>query len=63
LEGGIGFATKCWSGQHPPAVAGLLALMDRVGILSSHQKAMLDDQARPAVLGGGNPVGHLEAGP
>ncbi|HEX9978773.1 MAG TPA: asparaginase [Acidimicrobiia bacterium] len=60
-EGGIGFATKCWSGQHPPAVAGLLALMDRVGILSSHQKAMLHDQARPAVLGGGNPVGHLEA--
>ena len=60
-EGGIGFATKCWSGQHPPAVAGLLALMDRVGILSSHQKAMLDDQARPVVLGGGNPVGHLEA--
>ncbi|MFH1105217.1 MAG: asparaginase [Actinomycetota bacterium] len=60
-EGGIGFATKCWSGQHPPAVAGLLALMDRVGILSSHQKAMLHDQARPVVLGGGNPVGHLEA--
>jgi len=61
LEGGIGFATKCWTGQHAPAVVGLLVLMERVGILSPHQQAMLADQSHPAVLGGGRPVGHLEA--
>ena len=61
LEGGIGFATKCWTGQQPPAVVGLLTLMDLVGILSPHQRDMLADLAKPEVLGGGRPVGVLEA--
>ncbi|HLA66053.1 MAG TPA: asparaginase [Acidimicrobiia bacterium] len=63
LEGGIGFATKCWSGQPAPAVVGLVTLMDRVGILPHHPKEMLEELLAPAMLGGGRPVGHLEAAP
>jgi len=61
-EGGIGFATKCWSGLQAPAMTGLVTLMDRVGILADHQRAMLSELREPAVLGGGAPVGRLGAG-
>jgi L-asparaginase II len=60
-EGGIGFGVKCWTGQPAPAVVGLVTLMDRVGILPSHPGEMLHDLLAPPVLGGGRPVGGLEA--
>jgi L-asparaginase II len=60
-EGGIGFATKCWTGLQVPAMAGLVTLMERVGILADHQRAMLDELRAPEVLGGGVPVGRLGA--
>jgi L-asparaginase II len=61
LEHGVAFAAKSWTGLSAPAVVALLALIDRVGLLSDHQRAMLDSIAHPAVLGGGQRVGEIRA--
>ncbi len=61
-EGGVGFATKCWSGLQQPAMVGLVTLIDRAGILGDHPLAMLEELRRPVVLGGGRAVGRLGAG-
>ena len=58
--GGLGVAAKCWSGQDAPAMVAVVAVLRRLGILSEYPAAMLAEVARPAVLGGGRPVGHLQ---
>lgn len=60
LEGDVGFAVKCWSGQSAPAMVGLIALIDRLGMLAGHPQSQLAEIANPPVLGGGRPVGRLE---
>lgn len=60
LEGDVGFAVKCWSGQSAPAMVGLIALIDRLGMLAGHPRSQLAEIAIPPVLGGGRPVGRLE---
>jgi L-asparaginase II len=60
IEGGIGFAAKAWSGNATAASVALVAIMDRAGILSIHQRAQLAAVASPRVLGGGEPVGAYE---
>lgn len=61
MEGGVGFAAKCWTGEQDPAVVGIVELMDRVGILPSYPREMLLGELELDVLGGGRPVGRLEA--
>jgi L-asparaginase II len=58
--GGLGVAAKCWTGDGAPAAAAAAAALRRLGILSEHGWEMLAGVARPAVTGGGRPVGHLE---
>ena len=60
LDGDIGFAAKCWTGDGAAAMIGLIHLIDRLGLLPGHPAAQLADIARPVVLGGGEPVGALE---
>lgn len=58
--GSMGFAAKSWTGVGDAAAVGLFELLDRMGILPGYQREMLQPVARPAVLGGGQPVGQLE---
>ncbi|HSM02211.1 MAG TPA: asparaginase [Acidimicrobiia bacterium] len=60
LDGSIGFAAKCWTGQGAPAMVGLIEMIDRMGMLPSHPRSQLMTIAAPRVLGGGEPVGALE---
>lgn len=60
LEGDVGLAVKCWSGQSAPAMVGLVAMIDRLGMLADHPRSQLAEIANPIVLGGGRPVGRLE---
>lgn len=60
LEGDIGFAVKNWTGQSGPAMVGLVALLEHLGLVPSHPRGELAEIANPAVLGGGQPVGRLE---
>lgn len=59
-EGGVGFAAKAWTGDNTAATLALVGLMDRVGIVSDHQRDGLADVAAAPVLGGGVPVGRYE---
>lgn len=63
LEGGIGFAVKAWTGNSTAASVALVAIMDRAGLLSTHQRAQLAAVAFPPTLGGGEPVGAYELVP
>jgi len=60
LDGSMGFAAKCWSGQGAPAMVGLIDLVDRMGLLPSYPRTQLAATSAPAVLGGGEPVGALK---
>jgi len=57
---GIGIAAKCWTGQKEPAAMGIVAMADRLGLLTDHPREMLAGLASPPVLGGGRPVGAYE---
>ncbi|HUG74496.1 MAG TPA: asparaginase [Acidimicrobiia bacterium] len=59
-EGGVGFAAKAWTGDDTAATVALVGLMDRVGIVSDHQRDRLADVFSAPVLGGGVPVGRYE---
>jgi L-asparaginase II len=59
-RGGLGIAAKCWTGEEAPASAGVVVALRRLGILSEYGWEMLAAVARPAVTGGGRPVGYLE---
>jgi L-asparaginase II len=56
-EAGLGFAAKAWTGDPTAAVVALVGMMDRLGLLSEHQRRRLEPVASPPVLGGGVPVG------
>jgi len=58
--GGLGIGAKAWSGDLAAAVVAVVATMRRLGILPDYQHEMLTGVARPEVLGGGRPVGHLQ---
>lgn len=60
LDGSVGFAAKCWTGQGAPAVVGLITLIERLGLLPVHPRTQLAELAAPVVLGGGEPVGSTE---
>ena len=60
LDGRMGFAAKCWTGDSAPAMVALIALIDRMGLLPEYPRSRLAGIATPAVLGGGGPVGALE---
>jgi L-asparaginase II len=60
LDGPVGFAAKCWTGEGAPAIVGLVSLIERMGLFPSYPRAQVSDIARPAVLGGGKPVGGIE---
>lgn len=60
LEGDIGVAVKNWTGQSRPAMVGLIAMLERLGLLSTHPRSRLAAIASPPVLGGGEPVGRLK---
>lgn len=57
---GVGIAAKCGSGHGDVAVAAVLEVADRLGMLSRGDRTWLDNVRHPAVLGGGHPVGRLE---
>ena len=58
--GGLGVAAKCWTGVEAAAVVAIVAVLRHLGILPDYPAEMLAAVARPAVLGGGRPVGSLQ---
>lgn len=60
LEHGVAIAAKAWTGSGAAAGVGLVAVMDRLGLIPDHQRERLASVARPVVHGGGRPVGSLE---
>jgi L-asparaginase II len=58
--GGLGVAAKCWTGESAAAMVAVIATLRRLGAIGDHAQAQLAALARPVVLGGGRPVGHLE---
>lgn len=60
LEHDVAFAAKCWTGNSAAAVVGLIALLDRLGLIPGHQLENLERVAHPVVMGGAHAVGSLE---
>ena len=60
LEHGVAFAAKSWTGISSPAVIAIIELMDQLGLIPAYQRSQLESIFRPAVLGGGQPVGALQ---
>jgi L-asparaginase II len=60
LSSGLGVAVKIADGSYRAAGPALLHALEQVGGLEPAHMAALADRARPALLGGGRPVGHLE---
>ncbi len=59
-EGGMGFAAKCWTGDGEAADVAILSLMSELGVMTGYPLRQLRSVMAPDVLGGGEPVGHLE---
>jgi L-asparaginase II len=60
LEHGVAVAAKAWTGSLAAAAVAVVEMLDRLGLLSEYQRSSLERVARPAVLGGGDPVGALQ---
>ena len=60
LTGRFGLAAKCWDGSNPALYVGVIAALDRLGVLESVAREGLQAHARPPLLGGGVPVGSYE---
>jgi L-asparaginase II len=60
LGAGIGIAVKIADGGYRAAGPALLAVLDQLGVLAPGARRMLRSRLRPAVLGGGRPVGNRE---
>ncbi len=60
LPGRFGLAGKCWDGSSAPLYVGLIAALERLGVLEPVMIEALAEHARPPILGGGEPVGFLE---
>jgi L-asparaginase II len=58
---GLGVAVKIADGADRAAAPALLRTLELLGALSPEQRQHLGTLARPPVLGGGRPVGELEA--
>ncbi len=57
----MGLAVKVWDGAARAAGVGMTAALDQLGILTRAAGVQLETIARPAVLGGGAPVGQMES--
>jgi L-asparaginase II len=57
--GGLGIAAKASTGETSVAVIGIIEMLRRLCLLSAYPEEALAQVARPAVLGGGRPVGEL----
>lgn len=62
LEAGVGVAVRVADGSDRAAAPALVRTLDLLGFLDDGLRARLATLARPAVLGGGRPVGELVAG-
>jgi L-asparaginase II len=60
LSSGLGVAVKISDGSSRAAGPALIHALEQVGGLERSHVSALADRARPAVLGGGRPVGDLE---
>lgn len=56
---GAAIVAKSWDGGMDIAVAAVLEVADRIGMLPGDAAEWLDECRRPPVLGGGHVVGHL----
>ena len=57
----MGVAVKVWDGATRGANVGMIAALEQLGVLGGSGLSHLAEVARPAVLGGGAPVGYLES--
>jgi L-asparaginase II len=57
---GIAIVAKSWDGSSDVAVAAVIEVADRIGLLPRGTAAWLDDVRHPPVRGGGEVVGRLE---
>jgi L-asparaginase II len=62
LEAGIGIAVKVADGSDRAAAPALVRTLDLLKVIDDEQRVHLASLGRPAVLGGGGPVGELVAG-
>lgn len=62
LGAGIGIAVKVADGSDRAAVPALVRTLDLLKVIDDEQRVRLASLGRPAVLGGGGPVGELVAG-
>jgi L-asparaginase II len=60
LSSGLGVAVKISDGSYRAAGPALIHALEQVGGLERSHVSALGERARPAVLGGGRPVGDLE---
>jgi len=60
LIGRFGLAAKAWDGSIPALHVGTIEALDRLGVLEPVARQALAPYARPALLGGGVPVGSYE---
>ena len=61
LSSGLGVAVKVADGSSRAAGPALIHALEQVGGLDPSHVSALAERARPAVLGGGRPIGDLEA--
>lgn len=59
-RGGVGVAVRSESGSLEIAVLAMIAVCEALGLLSPAAIDALQEQAAPAVLGGGRPVGTIQ---
>jgi L-asparaginase II len=62
LGAGIGIAVKVADGSDRAAAPALVRALDLLEVIDDEQRVHLASLGRPAVLGGGRPVGELVAG-
>ena len=56
----MGVVVKVWDGAKRGAGVGMVSALDQLGLLPGSARDSLASTARPPVLGGGLPVGHME---
>ena len=56
----LGIAVKSWDGWWDVANAAAVATLDQLGVLTATSRSALEQVSRPAVVGGGEPVGWTE---